>query len=324
MTEMPAPGATARNGVGKRQAMTQTTIRPVNIEDRRDVDELCLAALAGEDTGDAAGLQRLLWDTDGVQGFVATTAPAPGGEAATLVGAVFGTVATEADGTVAGAVTLLAVDAGHRRQGIGGALLGRLEEGFRAAGAVEVWSGGGQPRFWWPGIDAGEAGVLSFFRGHGYVDDDDAVNMRVDLTTAELDGPPPPDGITLRRLLSDEWPAFLAWMDDTWDDPWGAEVANALQRQPVSCFVATRDDDYLGFAAYDTNRRGWFGPMGSSPGARGTGIGRALLRLCLRDFVDQGLTRCEIGWVGPFDFYSNAVGAVRSRTFLRLRKDLPG
>lgn len=295
--------------------MDDLVIRAARDEDEAVVQELCLLALAPADTEDQEGLRRLLWQTPGVIGLVAES----GGS---VVGAAFGTVTEDKDAAVAGAITLLAVHPEQSRRGVGSALLAALEGRLWAVGAQEIWAGGGQPRFWWPGIDTSDAGTIRFFERAGYLPDDDAVNMRVDLAHTGLPTREP-EGLSIRRLTPEEWPAFLGWMEHTWDDPWGAEVRTTLDRTPVSCYVAERDGRYLGFAAYDTNRRGWFGPMGSSPDARGTGLGSALLRRCLRDFVELGRTSCEIGWVGPVDFYVKTVGATISRSFVLLRKDAP-
>lgn len=295
--------------------MADFAIRAVHSRDEPAVQGLCARALLPVDTEDPEGLARLLWHTPGVMGLVAETDGA-------IVGAGFGTVSEDSDSTVSGAVTLLAVEPDLSRGGIGSALLAALEHHLYGAGAQEISAGGGQPRFWWPGIDANDPGTIRFFERAGYRPDDDAVNMRVDLAHTNL-SKREPAGMSIRRLGASEWPAFRAWMDRTWDDPWGAEVQTTLDRSPVSCFVAERDGAYLGFAAYDTNRRGWFGPMGSSPEARGTGLGSTLLRYCLRDFVDLGRRECEIGWVGPVDFYVKTVGATISRSFVLMRKAAP-
>jgi GNAT superfamily N-acetyltransferase len=321
------------------------TLRAARADDAAAVREICMRALQPIDLEDPDGLDRLLWHTPGVAGFVAEQGGA-------IVGAGFGTVAevpieadTPADGTaddtgtnvsgtkISGAITLLAVDPDRGRLGIGSALLQAIEDELRARGAVEVWSGGGQPRFWWPGIDADCEEAIEFFERAGYRTDDTADNMTVALADAELGRRALP-GVGIRRLPVEEWPAFYAWMERTWEDPWGDEVRATLDRTPVACFVAERvverdgerggqrEGEYLGFAAYDTNRRGWFGPMGSSPAARGSGLGGELLRSCLRDYVDQGRAECEIGWVGPAGFYTKTVGAALGRRFLRMRKDL--
>ena len=295
--------------------MTTLTVRAARTGDEAAVRELCRSALQPADVVDDKGLARLLWRTPGVSSFVAETGGA-------VIGAAFGTVTREADATLSGAITLLAVHPEHTRSGIGRTLLRELERRLGELGATEIWTGGGQPRFWWPGIDITQTATIRFFENAGYIEDDRVDNMRVALAEADLTENPPAD-VSIHRLTAEEWPRFLSWMELAWEDPWGREVATTLDSSPVSCFVAERNDSYLGFAAYGTNRRSWFGPMGSSPEARGSGIGTELLRLCLRDYVDQGLTECEIGWVGPVEFYEKTVGATISRTFIRMRKALP-
>jgi mycothiol synthase len=284
------------------------------VSDRRAVSDLCGQSLLSIDVVGLEWLDHLLWDNQAIVGIIAL-------QNDQLVGAVFGSVTIESPSTVAGAFTLVAVKEDCRSRGVGTSLVDAMEQRLTGLGATEAWTGGGQPRFWWPGIDATSADVIGFFAHRGYEPDDDAVNMRVDLSTADLAVRPLQD-LDIRRLTAAEWPRFQEWMKETWEDPWGDEVTTVLTREPVSCFVAERDGQLLGFAAYDTNRPGWFGPMGSSPEARGTGIGGELLRLCLRDYVDQGRGDCEIGWVGPLDFYANAVGATVVRRFERLRKNL--
>ena len=294
--------------------MTTVTIRAARADDEAAVSELCPDVLQPADVVDDEGLAQLLWRTPGVSAFVAEAS-------GSVIGAAFGTVIPETDATLAGAITLLAVDPGHAHQGVGRALLEELERRLGDLGATEIWTGGGQPRFWWPGIDATETATITFFENAGYVEDDRVDNMRVALAEADLAARPRAD-VSIRRLTAEEWPSFLSWMETAWEDPWGTEVETTLHRSPVSCFVAERNGSYLGFAAYATNRHSWFGPMGSSPEARGSGLGSELLRLCLRDYVEQGLTECEIGWVGPVAFYEKAVGAAVWRTFVRLRKPL--
>ncbi|MBW9209563.1 GNAT family N-acetyltransferase [Mumia sp. zg.B21] len=296
-----------------------TTVRLAAADDRTAVLDLLRAGLpddAGDDTG---GLEHLLWGAldDQRLAFLAER----GGE---VVGGAFGSVA-ERDGTVRAYVTVVVVGEGHRRSGVGRLLMTALEEAAAARGATGIQAGGSAPAYWWPGVDTADEGTTAFFAACGYEPPDGppATNLDVDLAThVDLVRAATPASVPLRRLRLEEWPAFEAWMRETWGETWAAEAGAALLRQPVSCFVAVEDGAYLGFAAYDTNRAGWFGPMGSSPAARGRGIGSALLRACLSDYVDAGRTSCEIAWVGPVDFYARTVGAVPGRTFLALRKPL--
>lgn len=292
--------------------MSKFIIRVANSEDQSAVADLCHRVLLPADTTDKAGLDRLLWHTSGIVGYVAESND-------NIVGAIFGSTTREDDATISGSITLIAVDPDHTRQGIGTALLGELEARLHNLRANEIWTGGGQPRFWWPGIDENLPGVIHFFENAGYTREETVSNMRVTLENIDLE-PRSTGRVLIRRLTKAEWPVFREWMDRTWKGQWGAEMETTLDRSPISCFVASLDDEYVGFAAYDTNRLGLFGPMGTSPIARGTGLGSELLRQCLREYIDKGRPDCEIGWVGPLEFYEKAVGASVSRNFARLRK----
>ena len=90
---------------------------------------------------------------------------------------------------------------------------------------------------------------------------------------------------------------------------WVSEVSVAMTRQPVSCFIATKDKKVLGFACYDTTCKSYFGPTGVSEEARGLGIGKALLFKCMEALRDSGYAYAIIGGVGPIPFYEAAIGA---------------
>jgi predicted N-acetyltransferase YhbS len=78
---------------------------------------------------------------------------------------------------------------------------------------------------------------------------------------------------------------------------------------PVSCIVAVRGSEVIGFAAYDVACRNFFGPTGVDEGERGKGVGRALLLAALHAQRAQGYAYAIIGGVGPAEYYVRAVGA---------------
>jgi GNAT superfamily N-acetyltransferase len=284
--------------------------------DRAAVAELCRQTLFPEDTRDEAGLDRILWLSHGNGGEERLVAER-GGE---IVGVAFGSWTVDVKGTISGFITVIAVADAHRRRGIGAALLAELESRLWRAGAEKIWTGGSQPYFWWPGLDIRCDDALRLFTSNGYEVDEEVQNMSVVLSESAVSGYEPSDA-DLHRLSEEELPAFRAWMRATWEDEWCREVERVLDREPISCFVATDATGYLGFAAYNTNRLGWFGPMGTTQAARGRGIGTALLRRCLRDYLSQGYDECKICWAGPAKFYVDAVGASTDRVFARLRKN---
>ena len=116
-------------------------------------------------------------------------------------------------------------------------------------------------------------------------------------------------GVTIRPALSLEKPPVLAWMQANFP-VWTAEVEAAFCRLPVSCFLAVRDQDLLGFACYDATCKNFFGPTAVLEEERGRGLGRALLLATLHAQREQGYAYSIIGGVGPAEFYAKTVGAV--------------
>ena len=117
-------------------------------------------------------------------------------------------------------------------------------------------------------------------------------------------------GVTLRRARAFEKHTVAAFAKEHFSAKWVSEVEVALARQPITCFIATRDKKILGFACYDTTMRGFFGPTGVSEEARGLGLGKALLFKALEGIRDLGHAYAIIGGVGPREFYEKACAAI--------------
>lgn len=117
-------------------------------------------------------------------------------------------------------------------------------------------------------------------------------------------------GVTLRRARAFEKHTVAAFAKAHFSEKWVSEVEVAMTRQPISCFIATRDKQILGFACYDTTMRGFFGPTGVSENARGLGLGKALLFKALEGIRDLGHAYAIIGGVGPKEFYTKNCGAI--------------
>lgn len=117
-------------------------------------------------------------------------------------------------------------------------------------------------------------------------------------------------GIVLRRARAFERHSVTDFVRANFSAKWVSEVEVAMSRQPIACFIATRDKQVLGFACYDTTMRGFFGPTGVAETARGTGIGKALLLRSLEGLRELGHGYGVIGGVGPREFYEKACGAI--------------
>lgn len=117
-------------------------------------------------------------------------------------------------------------------------------------------------------------------------------------------------GVVLRRARSFEKHTVAEFAGRHFSPKWVSEVEVALARQPVACFVATRDGEVVGFSCHDVTMRGFFGPTGVSEAARGLGVGKALLFRSLEDLRAMGYAYAVIGGVGPKDFYARTCGAI--------------
>ncbi|MEM7253767.1 MAG: GNAT family N-acetyltransferase [Pseudomonadota bacterium] len=116
-----------------------------------------------------------------------------------------------------------------------------------------------------------------------------------------------PPGYSVRRAQSFEKTividAITAWFGEH-SRAWPDECELAYARQPIACQVALREQTLIGFACYDATFRGFLGPIGVSPSARGAGIGGALLSATLHAMRAHGYGYAIIGNVGAADFFS--------------------
>ncbi|MEP7294132.1 MAG: GNAT family N-acetyltransferase [Chloroflexota bacterium] len=117
-------------------------------------------------------------------------------------------------------------------------------------------------------------------------------------------------GIAVRRSIPPEKHIVVNWVREKFGGAWGSETETAYSSHPVSCWIATYEENLVGFGCYDVTAKAFFGPTGVNEKYRGKGIGKALLLVCLHDMFAQGYGYGIIGGAGPVDFYAKTVGAV--------------
>lgn len=303
--------------------MTTAWVREILRSDLDRVAAICRQALV-YDSIPADELVKLLWedpDFDQRYCLMAEVEGAP-------VGIAFGVMRQDPKAGTLGFIKLMAVLPERQRQGVGKSLAAELERRLAASGAAEIRVGPSAPRYVFPGVDIRYTEAYCFFRDLGYKRYHDATNMTVDLARAPLDTQAEEaallaQGIEIRRLAETDRAKFEEYMV-RWGSGWQWEGLSALRQNPVSCHVALHNGEFVGFSAYDTNRRGWFGPMGTEQSMRKFGIGRILLKRCLKDQRNLGYGTVQIAWTGPFHFYAKAVGARMEREFWMMKKELVG
>lgn len=115
--------------------------------------------------------------------------------------------------------------------------------------------------------------------------------------------------IVFRRPIAPEKHLVSEWVMEQFGAYWKSEVEVAFSRQPVSCWIAQRGNELLGFACYECTARNFFGPTGTKESERGKGIGKVLLIKSLESLREMGYAYAIVGGVGPAEFYEKAVGA---------------
>ncbi len=212
-----------------------------------------------------------------------------------------------------GFVKFLAVHPRARLRGIGTELVGRIEEFCRERGATSMEVGASAPFYVVPGVDVRLTEALCFFESRGYRRPPgkigDAVNQGV-----RLAGLPEP-ALPCHTASPDDHARILPWVTEHYPN-WIPELQRSVDRG--TCVV----HEELGFACYDVNRDGWFGPMATEPGDRSRGVGTATLLAALHRMRAHGYEHAEIAWSGPLLFYLKAVSARVSRVFWCYAKTL--
>lgn len=117
-------------------------------------------------------------------------------------------------------------------------------------------------------------------------------------------------GVILRRPGAYEKHLVAEFIREHFSPKWVSEFEIACSRQPISCFIATKDKKVLGFACYETSGKGYFGPTGVAEEARSLGLGKSLLFKALEALHADGYAYAFIGGVGPKEFYAKAVDAI--------------
>jgi predicted N-acetyltransferase YhbS len=116
--------------------------------------------------------------------------------------------------------------------------------------------------------------------------------------------------VVVRRAQPYELTPIRSFVESNFSTNWADEILVGFANTPVSVFIATLDNEPVGFAAYECTRRDFFGPMGVVESRQRQGIGKGLLLACLQGLKELGYVYGIIGGVGPMEFYEQTVGAV--------------
>jgi len=116
-------------------------------------------------------------------------------------------------------------------------------------------------------------------------------------------------GVVIRRAMSPDKFKIVDWVMEHSSRNAAGECDVCFSHTPVSCFIATRGKEILGYACYNATAPDFFGPTRVLDAEQGKGIGKALLLRSLMALRDEGYVYAIIGGVGPVEFYATCVGA---------------
>lgn len=208
-----------------------------------------------------------------------------------------------------GYVKFLAVHPVVRRTGLASRLLVAIEAFCRDHGATSVDVGTSAPYYVVPGIDVRLMEAALLLSKSGYQRTEEAVNLSVPLR--DLADPP----LSVTPAGPQELEAVRPWVAEHFPH-WINELERGVA---LGTCVVHRD---LGFACWDVNREGWFGPIATVPDAGRGGIGTSTLLGALHAMRSRGYERADIAWATAHEFYAKAVGARIGRVFWSYRKAL--
>ncbi len=120
---------------------------------------------------------------------------------------------------------------------------------------------------------------------------------------------PKDESVQLRRAMAPDKLRVVEWVKEHSGRSAAGECDVCFSHTPISCFLATRGKEILGYACYDATAPDFFGPTRVLDEEQGGGIGRALLLRSLAAMRAEGYAYAVIGGVGPQEFYAKCVGA---------------
>ena len=236
-------------------------------------------------------------------------------------------------------ITAFGVAPGHRRQGLGAALLDAACSRLAAAGCTSVACAPYVPNYFVPGVDVeAYAEGLSFLINRGFVELDRPISMDTDLV--RLDVAPHlareaellARGIEVRCLHACEIPRLLELLKTHMPPDWVRHARKILHEvaagesgfEQFTVAARTRPDgeqEFVGYCQFDGEH---FGPFGVIEALQGQGIGTILLGRCLQTMQRHGHHGAWVLWTSDHSgqHVYRRFGFTPTRRFAVLRREL--
>ncbi|MGP4040966.1 GNAT family N-acetyltransferase [Gracilibacillus sp. D59] len=114
----------------------------------------------------------------------------------------------------------------------------------------------------------------------------------------------------IRRVKHSDLYQLKEFILSEFGERWLEHIDN-IQNDTLPIFIAVKNEKIIGFACYDTvrNKKGLFGPMGTSKEERLNSIGKELLHRCFTEMATIGYEYIVIDQAGPIEFYERVCNA---------------
>lgn len=114
--------------------------------------------------------------------------------------------------------------------------------------------------------------------------------MAIDYVVKLYELPPPVmnEAADIRRALPTEKHLVLDFVQRNFGQIWASETDAAFSNKPVTCFIAVKDSNIVGFCAYEATCKAFVGPRGVHPDFRLKGIGTSLRHCGLHGLKELG------------------------------------
>ncbi|MBN9654041.1 GNAT family N-acetyltransferase [Halobacillus sp. GSS1] len=121
----------------------------------------------------------------------------------------------------------------------------------------------------------------------------------------------------IRRAAHSDLMGLKSFVIHEFGKRWLQHINAMTEKEVLPVYIAIYGEEIIGFACYDTvrNKKGLFGPMGTSHKKRRNAVGRDLLFKCLNEMAELGYEYAVIGEAGPIEFYEKACDAKLLQTF---------
>lgn len=226
-------------------------------------------------------------------------------------------------------ITAMAVKPEMQRQGIGTALLEKVETYFTANKREWAYVATYVPNYFFPGIDVDAyASGHEFFLKKGYILHSEVfgmgreiLNLNMPEQIQEQIRDLQAEGIELMTLKPKYTHSLLNFLRKEFPGDWAPVIVDKIKLggKDDEIVIAVRNDEVLGYAQYEGEH---FGPFGVSAELRSKGVGAILFYKVIELMKEKGHHNVWLAWTGgdAKRFYEEKAGLIPQRRHAIVKK----